>query len=166
MGEKPGEVDEALAQRESPTRASAGREVPSPRDASLGSPSGIAVNEEGVPEDPTGRHEAAMSAIQNTRREAGPGGAPLEPAEATNLNSSKSNTYREGAPPEDEPSPAEATNLNSSRSNIYREGGGGGGGGEVERRVEEARPRPGPAEPNVPGPAEPGGGPATPGGGP
>ena len=98
-----------------------------------------------------------MSAIQNTRgRMAGGGEAEPEPAEATNLNSSKSNREGGGIEP---PEPAEVTNLNSSRSNIYREAGGGRDEGEEARRIEEAKERPGPAEPSGPGPARPGGGP-------
>jgi hypothetical protein len=55
------------------------------------------------------------------------GGGSGDPAEATNLNSSKSNVARTagqaGGPPG--PGPVESTNLNSSRSNIYRQGGPG-----------------------------------------
>ena len=61
-----------------------------------------------------------------------------------------------------EPEPAEASNLNSSKSNRV---GSGDQGPEMRRVVEEAKETPGPAEPGG-GPASPGGpGPAT-GGGP
>jgi hypothetical protein len=94
-----------------------------------GSASGIAIGEEGVQ-----RTGGAMSAIQNIRaRAAAPGGgADPTPAEAANLNLSKSNINRLGEGAGDESEPAEATNLNSSRSNRVA------GPGDVEPEPSES----------------------------
>ncbi|MES2136031.1 MAG: hypothetical protein V4502_03080 [Pseudomonadota bacterium] len=54
------------------------------------------------------------------------GQAGALPAEAVNLNSSKSNAYRTGRSG-GSGGPAEAVNLNSSKSNAYRTAGSGGG---------------------------------------
>jgi hypothetical protein len=120
MGEKP-EADEDLTRsagsapaagiavgEEGVQRASAGRPPTEP----------IAIDEEGVQ-----RQGGAMSAIGNIRgREAAGGAGPVDPAESSNLNLSKSNINREAGGEAGAPDAA-ATNLNTSRSNVYREAG-------------------------------------------
>lgn len=88
MGEKPTDADEAAA-----------REV-----------SGIGSTSE--------RTGGSMNAIQNMKgRTAAPGGgSDPTPAEATNLNSSRSNIYREAAPGDDDPEPSDSA-VKSSKSN-------------------------------------------------
>jgi hypothetical protein len=94
------------------------------------------VDELAVGDQAVERSGGTMSSVQNMKARTADGGAEPEPAEASNLNASKSN--REGA---------------------------GEQGQEMRRVVEEAKESPGPAQPGS-GPASPGGpGPAT-GGGP
>jgi hypothetical protein len=77
------------------------------------SPAGIAIGDQGTVEEKGG-----------PRAGLGGGGGGGEPAQGTNLNSSKSNLERAGGPGPADPGP-QGTNLNSSKSNIERAGSPG-----------------------------------------